>query len=487
MSSNILSFINTKKYYLLVLIIIILGSVGLYKFFNKEPIVQTTAVEKAEFLARVSVTGKVVPVRSVDLAFESSGKISSIYKKVGDSVNIGDTIAILNSTEVQASLDKAKASLAGEKATLSQLLASQDGATEDTTAKRKLVDSILGGFTSSDDAIRNKVDQFFSNADTMNPKILFAFNDYGLKEKINEQRIIVEETLEKWETLNSRINVDNVSGQDAEKARGYLNVIKSFLNDVSRAVNSFEPNNTLSQATIDKYKSDVASARTNINNSLSSLTVVEDGLRGTVSNKEVQEARVKSAEADVASIEARLSKTILRSPIKGVITVQNAKEGEIAISNTPVVSIISSSNFQIEAYITESDIAKVKIGQPADTTLDAYRSSVVFKALVSYIDPAETIIEGVATYKTTLIFNKADSRIKSGMTANIDIETDRREEVIMLPQRLITETNGEKFVTIKEGDVEVIRKIQTGKVDDRGQIEIISGLSEGEVVVAKTQ
>src|SRR3989338_3560778 len=111
---------------------------------------------------------------------------------------------------------------------------------------------------------------------------------------------------------------------------------------MSLTVNSFQPTSSVSQTTIDGYKSAIATARTNVSNSLDSVTASEEKLRtavsklalkkaGTVREQiDAQEAEVESAQATVANLEAQLAKTIIRSPIAGVVTKQDAKRGEIA-------------------------------------------------------------------------------------------------------------------------------------------------------------
>ncbi len=101
------------------------------------------------------------------------------------------------------------------------------------------------------------------------------------------------------------------------------------------------------------------------------------------------------------------------------------------------------------------------------------------------IDPAETIIEGVATYKTTLQFSGNDERVKSGMTANIDILTAKAENVIAIPQRAVAQKeNGDKIVKIlKDDGVVEERKVTTGLKGSDGNIEITEGIQEGEKII----
>ncbi len=137
----------------------------------------------------------------------------------------------------------------------------------------------------------------------------------------------------------------------------------------------------------------------------------------------------------------------------------------------------------ISAAVPEVDVAKITIGDKAEVTLDAYGDTTVFPAAVSSIDPAETVIEGVPTYKVTLYFNDRDERVRSGMTANLDILTERREGVFRIPSRAVTTKDGKKIVRVP--DISGLREVvvETGLRGSDGSIEIVSGLSEGDEVV----
>ena len=98
------------------------------------------------------------------------------------------------------------------------------------------------------------------------------------------------------------------------------------------------------------------------------------------------------------------------------------------------------------------------------------------------IDPAETVISGVIYYKVTSIFDVKDQRIKSGMTVNLDIKTDKREDVLYLPYFVIMEQDGEKYVEVLEDNILKKKIIKLG-LEGENNIEIISGLEQGEKVI----
>ena len=232
----------------------------------------------------------------------------------------------------------------------------------------------------------------------------------------------------------------------------------------------------------------IASAQASVNSAAGALESARDelALKKAGSSAEAiaaQEAQVNEAEARLQSSRTQLLKSVLQSPIEGVVVKQNAKEGEIVPANSPMISVISSAHFEIETNVPEADIAKVKIGDSARVTLDAYGNDIIFEAKVVKIDPAETMVEGVATYKTTLIFAKDDDRVKSGMTANIDIETAKREGVIYIPRRATVKRDIDTIVFVSGGIQPAERMVKLGLVGSDGNVEITEGLSESESIV----
>jgi len=359
-------------------------------------------------------------------------------------------------------------------------------------------------YTKSDDAIKNKVDQFIYNAKTSSPVLSFSTN-LQLKNDIETKRVSIGSLLASWKQSMDSIDQDKVN-QAIEDSKNNLDEMNSFLNKVSNAVNELSPSSSISQSTIDTYKANVSTARTNVNTAKTNLLSAEEKLRSTESSLLIvenelllkkagatpeailtQESKIRSARANVDNIEAQIAKTVIYSPITGIVTRQDFKAGEITSANVTSISLISKEKFKVEANIPEADIARVKIGNNAQITLDAYGDDELFEAMVATIDPAETMIEGVATYKTTLEFVDGNGKIKSGMTANIDILSSKKEGVLVIPARAINNRDGKKTVNIlqegADGETLIEVEIETGLKGSEGLVEITSGLDEGDKVV----
>jgi hypothetical protein len=148
---------------------------------------------------------------------------------------------------------------------------------------------------------------------------------------------------------------------------------------------------------------------------------------------------------------------------------------------------MSAGTFQIESFVPEVNIAVVKVDNLAKVTLDAYGENVVFDAKIVAIDPAETVRDGVSTYKIKLQFLQNDERVKSGMTANVAIEIFSKPNVIVVPGGVIFEKNGKNFVQIRKDKMIEDREVVLGGVSQLGQVEILSGIEEGEEIVVTPQ
>jgi len=493
--------------------IVLVAGVYWYTQRGEESPYDVFAAVRGDISYEVSVTGKVTPFDHVDLAFERSGRITGVYADVGDRVLAGATVVRLENAETYALLLQAEANLAMEQAQLAELrkgtrpeeIAAQKIRVTNAEksldeAKKNLSNNIQDAFAKADNAVRNYADRVFANPRSANPSFNFLLANSQLKTDIEWQRLLIEEVLTGWEY--SLAGMGDPS-QYLDTAVSNTQKIKEFLDKVSLAVNSLTPTSELSQTTIDGYKADISTARTALYTAITNLSVSRSNFVSAQSDLELQnnelvlkqagatleqiaaeEARVKSQEAQVANYQAQLAKTIIRAPFNGIVTEQNAKVGEVVSPAAVMVKITSESRFEIETLVPEADIANVKLGDKATFTLDAYSDREVFEALVQRINPAETVVEGVSTYKVVLEFIDREKKVRSGMTADVSILTDKRENVVAVPTRAVMAEGEEQSVRVlnKDGSVET-RTVTTGLRGSDGRIEIISGIEEGEEVI----
>src|SRR3989344_5587693 len=373
---------------LTIIIIILIAVVYAYFKTTAAPTYNFITAKRSNLIYEVSATGKVKPAKSVDLAFEKSGRIININASIGSKISAGMILAVLDNSELTAQITQAKAKLKIEKAKLEELrigpkpeeikineikIENAEISLED--AKRNAINQLNDAYTKSDDAIRNKTDQVFDNPKTSNPQLKFLANDSSLDNYLRFERLVIEDLLKSWKLSLDQLIISNSFPSNIDLSRKNLNEIKTFLEKSALAVNSLTPSTGLTQSTIDSWKSNISTARTNINSAINSVSSANEKLRTTEASLSLteqeliltksgstneqliaQEARIEEAEANIKNIKAQISKAMLISPINGTITKKDAEIGQIITSGKTIFSIISESRLEIESNIPETDI-----------------------------------------------------------------------------------------------------------------------------------
>lgn len=148
------------------------------------------------------------------------------------------------------------------------------------------------------------------------------------------------------------------------------------------------------------------------------------------------EAEVERAEADARLAAVDLDRTVIRSPIDGVVISRDVDAGQTVAASFTSPTLFTIANdlakMQVNAAVSETDIGKVREGGGADFRVDAYPER-RFHGVISQVRFAETIVDNVVTYTTLIDVDNSDLALRPGMTATISFEVDRAENVLIVP------------------------------------------------------
>jgi len=212
------------------------------------------------------------------------------------------------------------------------------------------------------------------------------------------------------------------------------------------------------------------------------------------------QSNVDTAQSKLDEEEA-LNSTVV-APFDGFITSIKASGGDEVNKGSIAMQIADPDQFEASFSVSESDIFSVTVGQSAVVEVDANGFS--FPAKVTAIAPLATTSSGVVTYKVTAeltslvpISNAATSgaatdksvtagaaTLKQGLSATVTITIQEKKNVLVVPSRAITTQGGKSTVQVVNGATIETVDVTTGLSDD-SNIEIASGLSEGQTVVVK--
>lgn len=192
---------------------------------------------------------------------------------------------------------------------------------------------------------------------------------------------------------------------------------------------------------------------------------------------------IKKREVALADLKAELTDYIVRAPFFGIIANINAKNGDSVSSSTTLAILITKQKIA-EITLNEIDVAKVEIDQSATLTFDAIEDMTLTGKVIE-IDTLGTITQGIVTYNVKIAFDTQDERIKPGMTTDASIVTEKKDNIILVPNIAVRTQGGQVFVEVMQAGILQAVLVEVG-LSNEVSTEIISGLQEGaEVVTAR--
>lgn len=525
-----MSFFKTKKFYIGLVVLVIIGGLIIRgrNAANKAPAYETVKVEQGTLVQSVDATGQIQSANDISLRFELPGILSDLNFKEGDQVKAGQVLASLRLSELNASVAQAQANLNKQLAGatpeyIAQLQASLDKAKNDLAQAQgsgndaegsKLVQNAYDDLVISLQSMQVVLASSLTSADNIlgvdNTLANNSFKDYLSSlnfASLNQAKNSYIEAKETKTTFDLSVNsLSKFSAHSdidsaAIKADMAMVKMKNLLYAVSVVLDNTAPIGTISQVVLDGMKTGVQSARTDLNlkyaslnNTTHSIVTARNNYASYQTLVDKAQAALKDAqnpprEVDIASYRAAVAqavasrnKAIIVAPIDGLITKINYKVGE-SVSGADEVIKLLSPHYEISVDVSETDIAKIQLGQQVSMTLDAFGEDIKFSGKVFNIDPGATNVQDVVYYRVKISLDDSDKPIKPGMTANVSILTDKRENTLFIPSRAVITDGAEKQVKILQNNQAVTTTVKLGIKGDDGKVEITEGLSAGQEII----
>lgn len=506
------------SYVILFAVVVGIGTVSswLYvKYFRSEPVkLPTFEVKRSELNEVVRVRGEAVASTDFNLGFAVAGTIDKMYVKEGQSVKSGDPLLRLTTNEKESEASGLRATLAAKRANLNKLLAGstkEDIAVSETKVKnaetayldaqKNLIDVLLDVYTVADDAIRNYADTMMTDTQTQFPNVSFESNDASLVNAIESDRILVEKTLNDWEISVNTLSLSHDLLAASKLASANLDQIRLFLNNLFIAVSKVQVGVSVTASQASTWKTNVATARTNINAAIADVTAAVENERAENSDlalaKEeltlklagtraeevsIAQADVAKAQSDVDAANERIARSTIYAPSDGTIMNILRDVGEPVLIGETAVSL-SSLQSKIEADVSELDIVKIEPGQTVEISFDAF-PDVAFTGTVVSVDPEKIVKDGDKYYRVNVSFDPGETKgLRMGMSSDLKIQIQTKTGILTAPKFVFYKKTSKEYAKVLRDNKEIEVEVKTG-VSDGEFVEIISGLAEGDTVVA---
>jgi RND family efflux transporter MFP subunit len=257
------------------------------------------------------------------------------------------------------------------------------------------------------------------------------------------------------------------------------------------------------QSTIESSQSSIKSAKQSIDSSQRALTESQASYDKTLAGADSLDLRsaqisVQQKQDALTDAQNALADYSIRAPFAGTIAKLSLNKGDSVSSGTTAATIITTQDIA-ELSLNEIDATKVKSGQKATLTFDAI-DGLSITGEVASIDTIGTVTQGVVSYVVKIGFDTQDARIKPGMTVNADIQTDVRQNVLVVPSSAVKTSGNSSYVLmfdppltdtgtgtsgVTTAQIPTNQTVTLG-ITDGTNTEITSGLLSGDQIVART-
>ena len=466
----------------------------------------TVPVTRGNLTAAIAGSGFVAAEQTVNLAFQTGGTVTEVLAKEGDVVKAGQALARLDDRVLQLQVTNARSGLESAQARLAQAQRG-NAKPEDKAASEAQVASAQATF---DKLSRGPTAADLASARAAVASGQAAYSAASKSAGTSSSRLeTAAATLQKAEASlrQAQASYDRVAGNPEIAMRPESLALQSATVDFEQAKANYQAVSqtagTDAESTVATAAAQLALARAN----LARLTPVDEDLRvakasldqakanlarltatATETDLQIQKAAVSQAEQSVKQAELNLDNATLTAPFAGVVAQISMVPGSAANTATPALRLINRDPLHVDLRLSENDVAQVQLDHPVRLTIQSLGGWGA-DGKVSYIAPAADTSNGVVTCAVRVSFPDNDPKVKVGMTADLNIVTAQKDNVLLVPNTALLPKGGGRVVRVPATDAQGRSaapsevEVKTGLTDGT-MTEIQSGLSEGQQVIA---
>ena len=415
------------KWGVIALVVIALGALA-YTFLKPKDITPnylTARAEIGDIENNVMASGKVKALNTVDVGSQVSGEVKRLYVEVGDEVKQGDLIAQIDQVTQ-------KNNLSNEQASLEQSVAAIQSAQAESLSRQASLKSAYADLASRQSELKQAQSDFTR--------------------------------------LQSLVAIDAISQQEYDTQATSVETAKAAVANA--------------RAAIDTAKAAIATADANINS---------------------QQAALRKSQTNVSTAEEDLSYTTIRAPMSGTVVSITTEQGTTVNANQTaptIVTLADLSTVRINAQISEADVINVNAGMPVYFNIIGNPDQ-KFDSVLKAVEPAPEVISDTSSTDSAIYYvgyievPNTERRFRIDMTAQVYIIINQSKNAVLIPSAAlqpVSKTGKARApnadpnvktsqVRVLKADGQVVEQIVTTGINNRVNVQILSGLNEGDEVI----
>jgi len=469
----------------------------------------TVPVQSKSITMRITASGTVVPIQTVNLSPKTSGRLTELRVEQGDKVKQGDIIGKMDNADIQAQLFQAQAALEKARAQLAEVQAG-NRPEEIAQAKARLAQAKAQLSEAKAGSRPQEIDQ--AKARLEQTKAVLAGAKTGNPQQIAQSQAQIQAIQARVDLASQRLKANQDLARQGAISQDRLQEVISEYRSATASLE--EAKRRLEQLQTGTSPAEITQKQAAVREVEQSLNLLQNGTRPEViaqrqavvreaqkaldlllagSRPEViaqAQATVKEAEARVQQIQVQLNDTIIVAPFSGIVTQRYATVGAFVTPTTSASSNASASStsivaiargLEILAKIPEVDIGNTKQGQPVEVVADAYPDK-VFKGKVRLIAPEAVVDQNVTSFQVRVALETGLDQLRSGMNVDLTFLGNEIKGALMVPTVAIVTEKGQTGVLLPgENDKSVFRPVTIGSTI-QDQTQVLEGLKEGEQI-----
>lgn len=426
---------------------------------NQQDITQLTVpVEAKNVTLRITSSGKVVPIQTVNISPKNPGILAELYVEQGDRVQQGEVIARMDVGDLAAQIAQYRANLAQIQA---QLIEAQAGnrPQEIAQAKARLAQAQAQLTEAQAGSRPQEIAKAEAQVDAARARVNYT------SQQVQRYKYLYAQGAERKQLLDQAISDDKSAKANLAEAQKQLSLLQSGT------------------------RSEVIAAReAAVTEARAALVLSQEGSR--VEEIAQRQAAVKVAQAQLAAAEVKMQETIIRAPFSGIVTQKYANIGAFVTPTTSASTSASATSssivavakgLEILAQVPEADIGNIQQGQPVEIRADAYPDQ-VFQGRVRLIAPEAVVEQGVTSFQVRVALETGTDKLRSGLNVDLTFLGDRVNNALVLPTVAILTENGKTGVLVPDAKNQPQFREVTIGAQIQNQTQVISGLQAGDRV-----
>jgi HlyD family secretion protein len=442
----------------LVVIIAVIGGAAFYYTrgqgqSNQQATYQTATVTRGSITQSVSSSGSVRSMQSAQVDWQTSGQVSKVEVQVGQQVQAGQELEVLDPTSVSPSVLNAQQTLVDAENSLQSLQTS----TLTTTQAQQALANAQAAYTTAQNALSAL--QVPTNA-----------NNTTIKQD-QADLLLAQQQLQKMESQYGTLT--KLQPTNKTKANKVLRLATA-----QTAVDNAQKTLDLAQGSpsandIAVAQANLAVAQSQLNDAQQAYDKVKNG---------VTPDSLAAAQAAVDAAQATVNEIRLTAPISGTVTSVANLPGDLVSSGTSGVQIDNLSSQFVDVVVSEIDINKIKVGQAVQLSFDAIPNK-TYNGKVTTVGTVGTSSQGVVNFPVTVQLTDADAQVKPGMSAAVSIDVATDKNVLLVPNQAVRSLGSQHTVTVLYQGQLIPVQVTVGISNDT-TTEISGGqLKEGDTIV----